>query len=79
MKPKNNVLKNINPKSILKFAKDLISAQSVTGKEKRGSKVIKKLLDAFGLEIQIDEVELGRSNLVGILKGEVGSHGIRHF
>ncbi len=68
-----NVSNYVDAKSVLEFTKELVRAQSITGEEKRGAEFMANAMEALGLKVQIDEVEPGRSNVVGILKGEEGS------
>lgn len=62
----------IDESRLVDLAVRLVSTPSFTGSEEAAARVVRDELDALGLQVQWQQVEEGRANVLGTLPGEGG-------
>ena len=62
----------VDRRSLVEVASDLVNIPSPTGEEQGVAEYLRGVFDSMGLDVMWQEVEDGRPNVVGILRGEGG-------
>ena len=65
----------IDERRLVDFANRLVSTPSFTGSEEACARVVEEELRALGLEVQWQQVEDGRANVLGTWPGTGGCMG----
>lgn len=66
---KDRLLSFVKDEEVLQLAKDLISIPSLSGDETQAAKFVAKFLEDNGIETELTEVDPGRFQPLGIIKG----------
>ena len=66
---KNEILKNIDEKELKDLVLDLVNIPSPTGSELNMGLFVSNKLKQMGMDVIWQEVEEGRPNVIGILRG----------
>lgn len=68
----HSVFGHVNEERLVELTRSLIKIPSITGEEREIAEFIVKRMESIGLEVDVDEAERGRPNIIGRLRGEVG-------
>ena len=69
---KKKVLEQLDRERLIEIAKNLADIVSITGEEKEVAEYLGGEFERLGMEVQYQEVEEGRPNVIGTLKGTGG-------
>ena len=69
---KEKVLEQLNRERLIQLAKNLAEIVSITGEEKEVAEYLGGEFGRLGMEVKYQEVEEGRPNVIGTLKGSGG-------
>jgi acetylornithine deacetylase/succinyl-diaminopimelate desuccinylase-like protein len=72
MPMKDKVLEQVDRNRLVELARNLADIVSITGEEKDIAEYLGREFERLGMEVQYQEVEEGRPNVIGMLKGSGG-------
>src|SRR5437763_2704400 len=73
---RSEVVGHVQPERLVELAVDLVSISSPTGDEQAMGERMRAELERMGLQVQLQQVEDGRPNVVGIWEGSGGGKGL---
>ena len=74
-----NVLEQVDRQKIVEIARNLADIVSITGDEKGVAEYLGSEFEKLGMQVDYQDVEEGRPNVIGTLKGAGGGAHMDHF
>ncbi|MGH7828654.1 MAG: M20/M25/M40 family metallo-hydrolase, partial [Candidatus Binatia bacterium] len=69
---KDKVLEQVDRNRLVELARNLADTVSITGEEREIAESLGREFERLGMEVKYQEVEEGRPNVIGMLKGSGG-------